>query len=66
MLLFFFSPVVVSLRGLQEVDDIFDGWMKSPGHRANILKPEFTEIGIGAVRSETGKQYCTQNFGRPR
>lgn len=24
-----------------------DGWMNSPGHRANILRPEFRELGIG-------------------
>lgn len=24
-----------------------DGWMKSPGHRANILRPQFTEVGVG-------------------
>ena len=22
-------------------------WMKSPGHRENILRPEFTEVGVG-------------------
>jgi uncharacterized protein YkwD len=22
-------------------------WMESPGHRANILRPQFREIGIG-------------------
>jgi uncharacterized protein YkwD len=26
-------------------------WMRSPGHRANILNPRFREIGIGAVSS---------------
>jgi uncharacterized protein YkwD len=26
-------------------------WMRSPGHRANILSPRFREIGIGAVSS---------------
>ena len=26
---------------------IVDGWMRSPGHRANILRPQFEEIGIG-------------------
>lgn len=47
------------------VKDIFEGWMKSEGHRKNILKQEFTEIGIGV--SETGRQkYYTQVFGRPR
>ena len=28
-------------------EEIVDGWMDSPGHRANILRPEFREIGIG-------------------
>ena len=26
-----------------------DGWMHSPGHRKNILRPGFREIGIGIV-----------------
>jgi uncharacterized protein YkwD len=26
-----------------------DGWMHSPGHRANILQPAYREIGIGIV-----------------
>ncbi|MEA2425425.1 MAG: hypothetical protein QOH13_1835 [Thermoleophilaceae bacterium] len=26
---------------------IVDAWMHSPGHRADILRPAFTEIGIG-------------------
>jgi uncharacterized protein YkwD len=26
---------------------IVDGWMNSPGHRANILRPEFTQVGSG-------------------
>jgi uncharacterized protein YkwD len=25
-------------------------WLASPGHRANLLRPSFTRIGIGAVR----------------
>lgn len=29
--------------------DVMAGWMASEGHRANILDPEFTEIGIGYV-----------------
>jgi uncharacterized protein YkwD len=26
---------------------IVDGWMHSPGHRANILKPAYGQVGIG-------------------
>jgi len=28
---------------------IVRSWMRSPGHRANILNPKFREIGIGVV-----------------
>jgi uncharacterized protein YkwD len=28
---------------------IVDGWMKSPGHRANILNAEFSESVLGVV-----------------
>jgi uncharacterized protein YkwD len=30
--------------------EIVDGWMHSPGHRANILSSRFREIGIGVAR----------------
>ncbi|HYG74296.1 MAG TPA: CAP domain-containing protein [Planctomycetota bacterium] len=43
-----------------------DSWMQSPGHRANILKRDFTEIGVGIVKNEQGEPYYTQVFGRPR
>lgn len=39
-------------------------WMASPGHRANILKAEYTEIGIGlAINPANGKHIYVQNFG---
>ena len=34
----------------------FTGWMHSPGHRANILRGEFEEVGVGA-RSGTYQEY---------
>lgn len=30
-------------------EQLMDQWMKSPGHRANILRPEFTHIGVGVI-----------------
>lgn len=33
--------------GAARADQIVKMWMDSPGHRANILNPEITEIGIG-------------------
>ncbi len=44
-----------------------EGWMKSPGHRANILrtKPASpTQIGVGIV-VHNGTFWATQNFARP-
>lgn len=38
------------------------GWMKSPGHRKNILTPYFKSEGIGVVISPDDKVYITQNF----
>jgi len=51
-------------EGAVSVQQIFEGWMKSEGHRKNILKPEFTEIGIG-ISIDGRKTYYTQVFGRP-
>jgi len=44
--------------------EIVQGWMESPGHRANILNRDFTHIGVGVVVSGR-KLYATQNFGTP-
>ncbi len=33
--------------GAAKADQIVEMWMDSPGHRANILNPDITEIGIG-------------------
>lgn len=44
--------------------EIVQGWMESPGHRANILNRDFTHIGVGVVVSGR-KLFATQNFGTP-
>lgn len=41
--------------------EVHDGWMHSPGHRANILNGAFHRIGIGYV-SCAGRPYWTQDF----
>jgi uncharacterized protein YkwD len=41
-----------------------DGWMKSPGHRANILNPDFRLMGIGARKGHDGRWYVAQVLGR--
>ena len=38
------------------------GLMKSPGHRANILRPAFGRVGIGIVDGGRRGEMVTQNF----
>jgi uncharacterized YkwD family protein len=41
---------------------VMEGWMNSPGHKANILSENFTEIGVGIATDENGSIYWTQQF----
>jgi uncharacterized protein YkwD len=36
---------------------IVDGWMHSPEHRENVLKPEFDEVGIAIVAQSPARMY---------
>ncbi|MDO9378808.1 MAG: CAP domain-containing protein [Nocardioidaceae bacterium] len=38
-------------------------WMKSPGHRANILTRGYRQIGVGVARGSDGRRYSVQVFG---
>jgi uncharacterized protein YkwD len=41
-----------------------DGWMTSPGHRANRLNPGFTRMGVGLVTCQGQVPYWTEVFAR--
>ena len=45
----------------EQAEFIVDGWMNSPGHRANILDDEYTHLGVG-VATDGYKVMATQNF----
>ena len=45
------------------IQAMFDGLVDSPGHYANMVHPEFTNLGIG-VATRNGQNYVTQNFAR--
>ena len=45
--------------GYRTPEAVMQGWMNSPGHRANILNGSFTEIGVGYVADGN---YWTQQF----
>jgi uncharacterized protein YkwD len=38
-------------------------WMKSHGHRNNLLNPHFKDIGVGIYTNPDGDKYFTQIFG---
>jgi len=40
-------------------------WMRSPSHRANILDPAFTQVGIAVKGGGELGAYWVQEFGRP-
>lgn len=47
-------------------EQVLQSWIKSPGHRANLLNREFTEIGIGFAFAGGKLQTCwVQDFGCP-
>jgi uncharacterized protein YkwD len=43
---------------------VMEGWLDSDGHCANLMSPDFTEIGVGYF--PTDGPYWTQTFARPR
>ncbi len=47
--------------GYSSPQDVMRGWMNSNGHRANILNPNYRDIGIGYARAN--QPYWTQTFG---
>ncbi|MEU0027302.1 CAP domain-containing protein [Streptomyces sp. NPDC006335] len=49
--------------GQRSPAEVVEGWMNSPGHRANILRPGFTHIGIGFAGGGPAGTYWTQLFG---
>lgn len=55
--------------GYDTPEEVVQGWIDSASHRANLLNPSFTDIGIGYyyLSNDTGSNnyysYWTQDFG---
>lgn len=52
-----------------DAKQVVDAFMGSPGHRANILRKDFTEIGVGVAKGTyKGKDttFTVQIFGTPK
>jgi len=52
----------VARSGALAPDVIHAGFMSSPGHRANILNPNFEEVGIGISPGNGNTYFVTEDF----
>lgn len=43
-----------------------DGWLKSPGHRRNMLNSAYQDLGVGISKDQKGILRWVQVFGTPR
>ncbi len=56
-------------EGQFSVDEVMETWMNSPGHRKNILDPNFKELGVGLALGPSGGRHrivWAQAFGAGR
>jgi uncharacterized protein YkwD len=51
--------------GYPTPEQVVAGWLASPEHRANMLSPDFAEMGVGVTRGGgTFGTYWAEEFGR--
>ncbi|ADI14671.1 CAP domain-containing protein [Truepera radiovictrix] len=50
------------IRGGAVAAESVAGWLSSPGHRANLLSPDFTHVGFGSAAAEDGRTFVAQVF----
>ncbi len=48
-----------------DIDSVHYALMNSPGHRANILDHDYTEVGMGTAETADGYVYVAQVFRQP-
>jgi len=44
-------------HGAFGMDELFQRWMNSPGHRRNMLNPTYTRYGLASATEADGKRY---------
>ena len=44
------------------VDSLFDAFVASPGHYANLVDPQYTRVGVCVGRDANGKLFTTHRF----
>lgn len=51
--------------GYDDATSAVDAWMRSPGHRRNILGRDYTETGVVLAPDAEGNMIAVQTFGAP-
>jgi uncharacterized protein YkwD len=49
--------------GQRTEDEVLESWMKSRGHKKNILNSSYTHVGFGCARTQDGVLYWCACFG---
>lgn len=54
--------------GYTSAQSVINGWMSSEGHCANLMDPNFRDMGLACARNPSSRYgwYWTQNLGTPR
>ncbi len=54
--------------GQKTTDEVINDWIESPHHCANLMNPNFKDVGMAVVKKEGTKYiyYWTQNFATPQ
>ena len=62
------APATTAAENLSHMAEgpaaVVDAWMRSPGHRSNLLDPTLTEIGVGCA-ADGPRMLCSQVFLGP-
>jgi uncharacterized protein YkwD len=48
--------------GQATVESVFDTWMRSRGHRRNLMNPVYNKAGFGVATGSNGKRYWCAVF----
>jgi uncharacterized protein YkwD len=52
-------------NGHKTLESAITGWLNSSGHRSTLLSPKFTEFGLAAAVTKSGKAYWAFIAGGP-
>jgi hypothetical protein len=58
-----FSLIEENVAVGSNIEHIHQGWMNSPGHRANLLNPQVNRVGMAVVRAE-GVFFAVADYAR--